>query len=129
MMPDNSSLATSARVPERADDLPQIGQAIRCRLGHRVHDLQIWLEPHGLILSGCTSSYYGKQLAQHVVRELSGIGIAENRIVVDSHPVASSSHFGRFNKDRTIRGSPCTCRCRDGLVTTQERRDQTQCTR
>ena len=129
MMPDNSSLATSADVPQRADDLPPIGQAIRCRLGHRVHDLQIWLEPHGLVLSGCTSSYYGKQLAQHVVRELSGIDIAENRIVVDSHLVPSSSHFERFNKDRTIRCSPCTGRCHDGLPTTQERRDQTQYTR
>jgi hypothetical protein len=126
-MPDNSSLATSTDVQERADYLPQIGQAICCRLGHRVHDLQIWLEAHGLILSGCTSSYYGKQLAQHVARELSGIGIAENRIVVDSHPVASSSHFERFNKDRSC--SPYTCHCHDGLVTTQEQRDQTQYTR
>ena len=75
-------------MPERADDLAQIGQAIRCRLGNRVQDLQIWLKPHGLILSGCTSSYYCKQFAQHVARELSGIGIAENRIVVDSHLVA-----------------------------------------
>ncbi len=129
MMPDNSFLATSADVPERADDLAPIGQAIRCRLGNRVQDLQIWLEPHGLILSGCTSSYYCKQLAQHVARELSGIGIAENRIVVDSHLVASSSHFERFNKDVTVRCSPCTCRYQDVLLTTQERRDQTQYTR
>ena len=79
--------ASTTRTPVSSDDTNEratIEQRLRCRLGHRVHDLRIWFEPHGLILTGCTSSYYDKQMAQHVVRELSGLGVADNRIVVDS---------------------------------------------
>lgn len=85
--------------PERAADIAPIEQAIRCRLGHRIRDLRIWIEPHGLVIDGGASSYYDKQMAQHLVRELSGLGVADNRIVVDSvlKPTVGED-IGRFQR-------------------------------
>lgn len=80
--------------PERAADIAPIEQAIRCRLGHRIRDLRIWIEPHGLVIDGGASSYYDKQMAQHLVRELSGLGVADNRIVVDS--VLEADRWGGY---------------------------------
>ena len=65
------------------DELSRVEQALRFRLGGRVHDLRLWLEPHGLVLTGRASSYYDKQQAQHLLKELSNLGVADNRIVVD----------------------------------------------
>jgi len=69
---------------EIAGDIALIEQALRCRLGHRVRDLRIWVEPHGVIIAGSASSYYDKQMAQHLVSEAGGLAVADNRIVVDS---------------------------------------------
>jgi hypothetical protein len=65
------------------DDLARIEQALRLRVGYRVHDLHLQFEPHGLVLTGHASSYYDKQLAQQILKELCDLPLAENRIVVD----------------------------------------------
>jgi hypothetical protein len=83
-MTETSSATGTPVSSEGTIEIAPIEQRLRCRLGHRVHDLRIWVEPHGLIITGCTSSYYDKQMAQHLVREMSGLGVADNRIVVDS---------------------------------------------
>jgi hypothetical protein len=65
------------------DDLARLEQALRLRVGYRVHDLRLEVEPHGLVLTGHASSYYDKQLAQQIVKELCDLPVVENRIVVD----------------------------------------------
>ena len=66
-----------------------IEQGLRFRLGYRVHDLRLWFEPHGLVITGRAESYYDKQLAQQIVKELGELNVAENRIVVDTPPAGS----------------------------------------
>jgi hypothetical protein len=83
-MTENAS-ATPTRVsPDGINETATIEQELRGRLGHRVRDLRIWIEPHGLIITGSASSYYDKQMAQHLVREISSLNVGDNRIVVDS---------------------------------------------
>jgi hypothetical protein len=100
-MTENASLAAQAVNTPNADEVAPIEQTLRCRLGHRIHDLRIWVEPHGLIMRGCTSSFYDKQMAQHLVREMSGLGVADNRIVVDSRLAeVSASQSDQFQTHR-----------------------------
>ena len=65
-------------------EVPTLEQSLRSRLGHRIQDLRIWLEPHGLVMTGFTRSYYDKQMAQHAVREILGRDVADNRIAVNT---------------------------------------------
>jgi hypothetical protein len=76
--------------PKFVEDLGRIEQALRLRVGYRVHDLRLWIEAHGLVLTGHAYCYYDKQLAQQLLKELSDLDIAENRIIVDL-PSAGSS--------------------------------------
>jgi len=104
-MIENASPTALAALPRNAADVVSLEQTLGCRLGHRVHDLQIWVEPHGLILAGCTGSYYDKQMAQHLVREISGRDVADNRIVVDSRLAAlSGGQGGEFQRHRVGHG-------------------------
>ena len=83
-MIENSSTTDAVLSHEGRLELGQIEQMLRCRLGHRVRDLRIPAEPHGMIICGSCDSYYDKQMAQHIVRELSDAAVADNRIVVNS---------------------------------------------
>jgi hypothetical protein len=75
---------------ENSQNTAQLEQNLRCRLGHRIFDLRLWSEAHGLVLSGCSHSYYDKQMAQQIVKELSGLVVADNRILVDSRAMDST---------------------------------------
>ena len=81
---EKSSSAVCEPNPRERDQLALVEQSVRCRLGHRVQDLRIWFEPHGLVITGYTRSYYDKQMAQHAVREILGRDVADNRIAVDT---------------------------------------------
>jgi hypothetical protein len=70
-------------------DLVQVEQALQLRLSYRVRALRLELEPHGLVLTGHACSYYDKQLAQTLVKELGNLIVAENRIAVDLPPPSS----------------------------------------
>ena len=52
------------------------------RLGRQVRKFQMSSREDGLILRGQIGSYYGKQLAQEVVMEVSGLPILTNDIEV-----------------------------------------------
>lgn len=52
------------------------------RLGGRVRNLRVLLRKNGLILQGRASTYYAKQLAQHVAMELGQLPILANDIEV-----------------------------------------------
>jgi hypothetical protein len=80
--------------PRITDDLGCIEQGLRFRLGYRVHDLRLWVEPHGLVITGRAESYYDKQLAQQIVKELGELNVAENRIVVEAPPAGSGLEPG-----------------------------------
>jgi len=95
-MGQESSAAARWSFMENTESLVQLEQILRCRLGHRIRDLRIWTEPHGFVLSGCSHSYYDKQMAQQIVKEISGLSIADNRIVVDSRAIEGSPASSDF---------------------------------
>lgn len=55
---------------------------LQSRLGSHVRGLDITVQEGGLILRGSVDTYYGKQMAQQVVMELSDLRIACNEIEV-----------------------------------------------
>jgi hypothetical protein len=83
-MVENPSQTARAFGPPNPDETAPLEHSLRCRLGHRIKDLRVWFEPHGLVIAGRTRCYYDKQLAQHAVREIFGRHVADNRITVDS---------------------------------------------
>jgi len=99
MDPEPSAAARGTFVVS-SENVVQLEQILRCRLGHRVLDLRLWTEPHGFVLSGCSHSYYDKQMAQQIVKEISGLDVADNRIVVDSRAMdanpAAANDFPRY---------------------------------
>jgi hypothetical protein len=60
----------------------QIAARLYYRIGRQVLDLKIVSHQDGLILQGRVSTYYGKQVAQHVAMEISGRSIVANEIEV-----------------------------------------------
>jgi hypothetical protein len=90
MAPEPSAAAKPGDFVENSEQALQIEETLRCRLGHRILDLRLWTEPHGFVLSGCSRSYYDKQLAQQTMKEISGFDVADNRIVVDSRAMDSN---------------------------------------
>lgn len=55
---------------------------LQTRLGHQLHDFRLVSQANGLVLYGRVSTYYGKQIAQHVAMEVSGLEIAANQIEI-----------------------------------------------
>lgn len=55
---------------------------VSARLGGRVPDLRLLVCDAGIILRGCSHSYYVKQLAQQAVMEESGLPVLGNEIEV-----------------------------------------------
>ena len=61
----------------------EIERHVLVRTGRRVRNLAVELIPEAVILRGCASTYYVKQLAQHGVRDVLPQIRLENAIVVD----------------------------------------------
>ncbi len=55
---------------------------VQRRLGGRVRDFRMVIQPNGLILQGWTATYHAKQLAQHAAMEIAGLPILANAIEV-----------------------------------------------
>ena len=57
--------------------------AVEARTGHRLRDFRVEVQ-HGVdvVLYGWSDCYYVKQLAQHVVGQVSGLRVLANRIAV-----------------------------------------------
>jgi len=64
--------------------IDQIEVDVRSRLNGRLKDFRLVHGDGGLVLRGRAQSYYAKQLAQHAVREATGLPIAANEIEVAS---------------------------------------------
>ena len=54
------------------------------RLGSRVRNLRVHLQPSGLVLQGRAATYYAKQLAQHAVMQATDLPIRANDIEVSA---------------------------------------------
>jgi|PeaSoiMetatran61_FD_k123_174279_2 hypothetical protein len=90
MAEEPSAAANGSSFVENSEYAVQLEQILRCRLGHRIFELRVWTEPHGFVLGGCSQSYYDKQMAQQIVKEISGLDVADNRIVVDSRATGAN---------------------------------------
>ena len=73
MMSNNENVTLTAE---------QITALIVQRLAARVRNLRVRVASGGLILEGITSTYYTKQLAQHVAMQVSDLPVEANRITV-----------------------------------------------
>lgn len=65
-----------------SETLDQIQGHVQRRLKGRVRRFRLSVEDGGLVLRGCTKTYYAKQLAQHAVMECVGVPIQANEIEV-----------------------------------------------
>ena len=65
------------------DELVQrVVARLQIRLGSQLRDFQMSAREDGLILRGKVRTYYGKQMVQEVVMEVSGLAILSNDIEV-----------------------------------------------
>ena len=60
----------------------QLKTQIQARLGSRVRHLRVVFHNHGVILQGRVHTYYTKQLAQHLLMEITNLPILANEIEV-----------------------------------------------
>ena len=57
--------------------------AVEARAGHRLREFRVEVSQGvGVVLYGWSDCYYVKQLAQHVVGQVSGLRVLANRIAV-----------------------------------------------
>lgn len=75
---DNQTMARECRIK----NIDELELHIQSKLGNRIRDLRLEQNPGGLVLYGYSRTYYGKQLAQHAVREATDQPLYENRIEV-----------------------------------------------
>lgn len=61
------------------------------RLSGRVHELRVECQTEGVVLRGWTRTYYAKQMAQHVVMDVTDWPILANEIVVRSDTTTAFS--------------------------------------
>jgi hypothetical protein len=72
MVPDSAALVRVHHLEQR----------VLARSGRQIRELRVFRHEKGLILRGRVSTYYLKQLAQHVAMESSGLQILYNQIDV-----------------------------------------------
>ena len=76
-------LMSSEHTLAHDDELVQrVVARLQCRLGKQVRNFQMSGREDGLILRGQARTYYGKQMVQEVVMEVSGLSILANDIEV-----------------------------------------------
>ena len=62
--------------------LDELEARLQGRLNGRIRNLQVFLQPGGVVLRGLSRTYYGKQLAQHAVMDETDLPIVANEIEV-----------------------------------------------
>jgi hypothetical protein len=77
---DQRLLPTTAA--SQSDEFVAITREVQAELGPRIRDFEIVGRPRGLVIRGRTSTYYAKQLVQHLVMRLSRQPILANEIDV-----------------------------------------------
>lgn len=69
------------KMPTR-ETLGKLEEHIQSRLQGRVRDFRLSLRDRGLVLNGCSRTYFAKQLAQHAVMQAVDLPICANDIEV-----------------------------------------------
>lgn len=70
------------------DDAPpsavasSLEQQIKARVGSHIRQLRVTCQDDGVILQGIAVTFYAKQLAQHLVRQVTDLPILANQIEV-----------------------------------------------
>ena len=67
---------------ETTENANRLETHLQTRLGSRVRHLRVICRAAGVILSGSTRTYYAKQLAQHLIMEITELPILANEIEV-----------------------------------------------
>ncbi len=68
----------------------ELESVVRTRTSRRVRNLRSELHEDRVVLSGQTTSYYVKQLAQHGIREILPYINLENSIAVGTDPLGAA---------------------------------------
>jgi hypothetical protein len=69
-------------VPMRLDEVDQLAEYVRSQLSGRIDDLRVLARGGRLVLRGHAQSYHAKQLAQELVRKVTGFPPLANEITV-----------------------------------------------
>lgn len=78
-----ATLTLNSRDNEMAElSVAELERVVTSRLTGRVAGFQLILESRGLVLRGTARTFYAKQMAQHLVMELSAVPIVTNGIEV-----------------------------------------------
>jgi hypothetical protein len=72
----------SDAVPSLFEEVARLQSLANERLSGRVRNLRLAVHGDGIILRGRAPTYYAKQLAQHVVMELTRLTVHANEIEV-----------------------------------------------
>ncbi|MCS6849550.1 MAG: BON domain-containing protein [Gemmataceae bacterium] len=75
-------MASPVTAPSCQVPVEYLESLISHRLGGRIRDLRVVVQPNGLVLHGRTQTYHAKQLAQHAAMEITGLPIVSNEIEV-----------------------------------------------
>jgi AraC-like DNA-binding protein len=70
----------------KPDEVDKLAEYMRSQLSGRVRELRLLARDNGLILQGRAYSYYAKQLAQALVRKVTGLPLLANEINVSESP-------------------------------------------
>jgi hypothetical protein len=65
-----------------SDNEPTLETHLQARLGSQVRHLRVNCRNNGVILQGIARTFYAKQLAQHLVMEMTKLPILANEIQV-----------------------------------------------
>ena len=74
----------SSEDDETSEKEARLEMHLQARLGSRVRDLRVVCRNDGVIVQGSSRTYYAKQLAQHLVMEITNLPILANEIEVHS---------------------------------------------
>jgi hypothetical protein len=80
-MHDETPLATERL---RVGAVVALETELRSRLRGQVSGLRVVQRDAGLVLQGCSRSYYAKQLAQHNLMRATSLPLVANEIAVDA---------------------------------------------
>ena len=69
-------------IPGKDELVQRVVAGLQSRLGSQVRNFQMSTYSDGVVLCGQVKTYYGKQVAQEVVLELSGCSVLANNIEV-----------------------------------------------
>jgi len=65
-----------------SEEYSSLVSAVRLRLNGQLRDFRVCVRDDGLILQGRATTFHAKQLAQHLVMQISGLSIHANEIEV-----------------------------------------------